>query len=748
MKNPLLSVGALLLLCLTTSINSYAQRIQLLDENTKEPISFASFQYGSQVGYSDDFGRIDYRFISDVPMKISHINYGTWKIAPSLLKNGGVVSKPLQLQDLYPVTVIALRSKSSEVKDLKLTYEDNLSHDAATVLLRNPLFSSIQKSGGYGFDPVMRGFKYDQLNIVLNGAQGATAACPNRMDPPTSQLAPNMIDKVEIIKGPYALRYGTGLGATINFISNPLLFSTEKQFNGRVSTSYETNGNVKRTEAKVGHVSEFVNVNIFGAWSEGDDYLAGDEKAVQADFKRGSLGADLGLKLSKNQNLKLSAIRNFARDTDFAALAMDLRKDDTWLLNADHNISFQNKKIESWHTTAYLSKVNHLMDNLLKQLDPRMMNASTTALSQNYGMRTEGKIVSNNINAYVGADTRIETTEGIREREVLMGPMKGTILIDNPWQESQLQKSGVFAELNWYKNGLRLVAATRLEAVTAQMNAEDEAFALNNQDWDATQFNPNISAGMLKNLNKGISLGFWLARAQRSASISERFINFFPIGQDPYELLGNPNLIPEVNNQADFTFEWKTQKTVLNLDIFASYLNNYISSVIDPDLKAKTSSSPGVRRFVNLGDAFKTGFELSWSQQISQHFNHGFASSYTYGQNLENDQALPEIAPMDLRYNLAATLLDGKLRPAVVVRYVTKQTRIASDFGETETPSFSTVGLSCDYVLLKNLSLSAQVQNLFNQNYYEHLSRSVASATSRVYAKGRTAQFTLNWIFQ
>ena len=41
--------------------------------------------------------------------------------------------------------------------------------------------------------------KYDQLNIVLNGAQCATAACPNRMDPPTSQLAPNTIEKVEIV---------------------------------------------------------------------------------------------------------------------------------------------------------------------------------------------------------------------------------------------------------------------------------------------------------------------------------------------------------------------------------------------------------------------------------------------------------------------------------------------------------------------------------------------------------------------
>ncbi|MEZ5022434.1 MAG: TonB-dependent receptor plug domain-containing protein [Chitinophagales bacterium] len=70
-------------------------------------------------------------------------------------------------------------------------------------------------------DPVLRGFKYDQLNIVMDGVQSATAACPNSRIPPTSQMAPNMLDRIEILKGPHALRYGSGFGGTINFISNP-----------------------------------------------------------------------------------------------------------------------------------------------------------------------------------------------------------------------------------------------------------------------------------------------------------------------------------------------------------------------------------------------------------------------------------------------------------------------------------------------------------------------------------------------
>ena len=75
----------------------------------------------------------------------------------------------------------------------------------------------------------VRGFKYDRLNIVMNGSQSAIAACPNRMDPPTSQVPTSTIQKVEVYKGPYALRYGAGFGGTINFVSEPLVFTTKPE---------------------------------------------------------------------------------------------------------------------------------------------------------------------------------------------------------------------------------------------------------------------------------------------------------------------------------------------------------------------------------------------------------------------------------------------------------------------------------------------------------------------------------------
>ena len=252
---------------------------------------------------------------------------------------------------------------------------------------------------------------------MLNGSQGATAACPNRMDPPTSQMSPNTLDRIEVLKGPHALRFGTGFGATINFVPTKLRFAETAGIYGRVSSGYEGNGAVFRNEGKIGFNGENHDITVFGSWSQGNDYTAGNGNLVAADFNRGSFGTNIGLALGTNNQLRLSAIYNVARDADFPALPMDLREDDTWLFNARHDITFTNKNLSSWNTTLFASFVDHLMDNLLKPLDPRMLNASTAAKTFNYGGRTEGIWNFSASNLFAGADFRREGAEGIRTRE-------------------------------------------------------------------------------------------------------------------------------------------------------------------------------------------------------------------------------------------------------------------------------------------------------------------------------------------
>ena len=718
--------------------------IKLLDTKTKSAIEGAVYQYGNQSGVTNADGIISIDFIESTSMIISHLSYGYLTLSPEEVKNALTEGQYMMIEKVVivqPVTVIALRPSSQNPESLELGDQDRLAHDGGALLNQTPLISSIRKSGSYGFDPVMRGFKYDQLNVVINGAQSAIAACPNRMDPPTSQIAPNMMDRIEILKGPHSLRSGSAFGGTINFISAAPSFSIQNDIYGRLTGEYESNGNILRSEGTLGFRGSMYDLGIFGSWSEGGDYTDGNGNTVPAEFLRGSFGTALGLKISKTQHLNLSATRNLARDVDFPTLMMDLRTDDTWLFNANHVITFSNKALNSWNTTAYVSIVNHVMDNLSKNLDPRMLNAITDATTQTYGGRTEGSWNYSNGKLYAGADLKIEQAQGTRSREFLMGPNMGNTLYDNVWQDGQIAKTGLFGEYHLTKGSLNFVFSGRMEVNSSKINDPANEFTDVNAETSNTQFNPSLSVGGVNNFENGFNIGLWLGRAQRSGSLTERFINYFPVGMDPYEVIGNPELAPEVNNQIDLTFGYKSKGTHVELTFFSSFLQDYISSEIRTDLSPRLPMSPGVRQFINIDEAFIAGFEASWSQILFAGLQHNMSVAYTYGQDKVLNEPLPEIAPLDFRYTLMGSYLKNKLHPELVFRTVIAQERVSANFGETTTPAFTLLDFNVRYQVSKMLRVATGVQNLFDTAYYEHLNRNMSG--SPINAPGRNVFISL-----
>lgn len=743
------------MLCCMTSWSVMAQAqtstVQLLDKDLKFPIINATFIYGDQKGLSDEDGRITFAYLPGEKMTISHLSYGTWTWSDEDIRqvmDRGVFYRREITIDFLPATVIALRLPLLDLRgEIPIGQRDRVAHDAATVLGQLPAFNSIRKGGNYGFDPVFRGFKYDQLNIVLDGAQSATAACPNRMDPPTSQMTPNVLERIEILKGPYALRFGAGMGATINFVSGKPVFEDKLTSHGRVSSAYESNGNVLRVESRIGLSGARFHLNVFGAWAQGDDYRSGNGESQQADFSRGSFGANLGLKLTENQLLQLSTTYNRARDSDFPALAMDLREDDTWLFNVAHDLKIEGESLKSWKTTAFSSFVDHRMDNLLKNMDPRMLNAVTNATTANYGVRTEGTWQFTTGKLYLGADAKVEEAEGIRTREFLRGPNAGNTVQDNAWQDGQIQKIGLFGEWHRRMGEFDYVLSARLAFNQAEINQPDESFTQITSATKIQQINPAASIGLMKDLTPDLRASLWLGRAQRSGSLAERFINFFPIGQDPFEMLGTPDLDPEINNQADLTLKWGKERSTVDLTLFAAYLQDYISSEIDPSLAPRIPMSPGVRRFINIDRAVKTGFEATWTQQLPFNLHQQFSVAYTYGQDLSREEPLPEIAPLDLRLTLWGNYVNGRIRPELRLRHVLAQERTSLEFGETATPSFTLVDLLFNTNVTESTYLSVGVNNLFDVNYYEHLARSVRGVASPIFAPGRNLFVNLGLSF-
>lgn len=727
-----------------------AKKLVLQGEKNAEVLSYAHYVYGNQKGIADVNGQITLVADPAASLEISHLSAGYHKISATAvleaLKTGKLLVSGVMAYTLQPVTVIAVRPSSGSKETLKVGSQEQIAHDAGAYLQQNPVIAGIRKSSSSGLDPVLRGFKYEQLTVVTDGACATTAACPNRMDPPTSQISLNMVEKVEVYKGPYALRFGNSFGGTINFISAASSFTEKVKPLARVTAGYEANGQVFRTEAMAGISTKSINWQVFGALSKGSDYHAGNGDTVPASFSRNTIGTNFSALLGKRQDVKLSVQHNYAKDVDFPSLMMDLRTDDAWMMNARHNIRFTDMQLQQISTSAYATFVDHFMDNRLKVINPRMMNAETPAKTSNIGARSEAVFQKAGMKLYTGIDIKREEAEGSRMREYLMGPMAGKTLYDNAWQHGFISRYSLFAEYQSRKEAWGLVVSARLELNQSDVKDPDDKFLAAYPNPATSQINPSLSAGLTRYWNSKLNTALWLGRTQRSGSLTERYISFLAVGLDAFEMVGNPEIKPEVNNQADLSMNFQNEGTSLNFSVFASVLQDYISGVKDTTLTPKITTSPGVRRFVNIDNALMTGFEAGFGQLLPLGLKVDLSMAYVYGKNLKTDKPLAEIPPLDIRLSVAGSYFNGKLNPAITYRYVSEQDRISEEFGENRTPAFSLLDISVDYALLSSLKVRAGVKNLLDEAYYEHLTRAFNGKPDMpLYAPGRNLYVTLNY---
>ncbi|MCA6450769.1 MAG: TonB-dependent receptor [Chitinophagaceae bacterium] len=628
-------------------------------------------------------------------------------------------------ETLSPVSVYALKGKPTH-RSLKLTHADWVKHDAGEVLLQIPGFSSIRKSGDFGFDPVFRGFKWEQVSILNDGGLTAHAACPNRMDPPSSQVMINQVEKIEVIKGPHNFRFGPATGAVVNFKTADPVFSSQKEIFGRINIGGESNGNIFRTEGQLGMRGKNIQVSLAGSYSNGQDYRDGSGTIIPAVFNRGAINLNAAYQVKQNQVASVNITRNFARNTSFPTLMMDLLSDDTWMIQGKYQVKSANRWYSQWNTQVFTSFVDHQMGNGLRPASATMLS-HVFSNTQTSGGRTEFQIKRNNQTIYLGADLKYEYANGNRTRTMITGMMAGKTFTDTLWQKASLLHTGFFGHFDKTIGKYEFTLSSRIDLVHAKPKAVSAKYAGTNTDLETVDLNPSISAGINRIFSRSFQAGLWLGRGVRSASITEKFINFLPVGLDAYEVVGNAQLRPEVNTQLDLILAYKNQYTSVQLTLFTSSVQNFISSVVDPTLKPVVSTAPGVRKFINISTARLSGFEFHWNQQAGNRIRNEFTATYTQGQNRELDQPLPEINPFEIRNKLQAELYKNRITGYISLRHSFEQNRVSAAFSEKTTAAFTVTDLGLNIKPAAKLQFTLAVQNLFNITYKEHLSRYISS---------------------
>ncbi len=246
------------------------------------------------------------------------------------------------------------------------------------------------------------------------------------------------------------------------------------------------------------------------------------------------------------------------------------------------------------------------------------------------------------------------------------------------------------------------------------LNYESSSFPVSERTFHSV----SASISVLKETFDNIYFGANLSRTSRAPSIEELFSQGPHLAAYSYEM-GNPDLDGEYGYGSELFGYWQSDLVFASVNGFYNYLPYFV-----------TSRNTGETNFSQLLPIYQSegveaelyGIEAKIDHKICKCIRAIANFSYTIGNNKTDDLPLPQIPPfkafLEMRY------VANELEFGVNAEYVAEQNKL--DKFELPTDSYFIMGIYGRYSFLALSSyhtLSFRADNIFDTEYYNHLSR-------------------------
>jgi len=591
-------------------------------------------------------------------------------------------------------------------------------------------------------EPSIRGLGWERVTTQVDFLP-LYGSCPARMDPPTVYLTPESIDNLIVVKGLPSVTYGPGgtggrvMARTVSDPTTQALHGTS----GHASATYNggRDGYSSRAGGKAGNGTVEVGVNANGV--NFSDYESGGGKTVPGENRSYGAGATLRWTPNENNGYWLNWNGHKIDHIDYPALPMDATDVDsnTMTFGSRHQANGNNFQALEWQ--AGFARIDHTMDNA-KKPNRGMVEAEAVTESQTFGGRiaTEWNF-SPDADWTMGADGHYLTRDAVRER-FMVGP--GMTFYDPIWPDATQGQLGLFVERKArFSNDQQLRLGLRVDGVDSAIRKGDElldpplaaygtvndayAYFYGNDARDTDQTEFLVSGNALWEIPQTENLQWFLGAGvvQRAASVTERYYSFAP-APGGY-LVGNPSLNPETKLELDGGGHFSGDHIEIGAQLFTSYVWDYI---LETGIGQETigGNLSQIRGFENT-DALLIGGEIEGNVWLSDHWSLPFAVAYVRGRDVSANENLPLIPPLNGHIGIRWEW-DKSVQPwaEAILRLAAEQTQIDPRYPESETPGYQVVDLRGGVRLPYGISFEAGVENLFDQDYTEHLSRTTALA--------------------
>jgi iron complex outermembrane recepter protein len=196
----------------------------------------------------------------------------------------------------------------------------------------------------------------------------------------------------------------------------------------------------------------------------------------------------------------------------------------------------------------------------------------------------------------------------------------------------------------------------------------------------------------------------------------------------------NPNMGTQVPNQdldnekvwgIDLGADGDIENFYYTSALYYQEYKDYIE-LVNTGYKTTATNLP-IKQFINLDKAKVYGLELLLGYELKNNIFAELSYTYTKGENEDDNQPLAYISPQKVTLSLAQRNKKG-FSWEIEQELVDRQDRVSFVNGEVETSGYGVTNLSASYGfgragLLKDITLSCELNNLFDKDYRTHLSK-------------------------
>lgn len=755
----------LAIILLFPSVLSAQVKGKVVNEENEPLVGVTIFNSAHAIGTSTDIsGRfyLDTEVHHPLELEISYLGYENKKIIVmpdnKPIDIGLVILMAGSLQ-LETVTVTEESAKNeNSLAGYKLGeafFENNIRGSFAAALEKLPGISAINVGVGIA-KPVIRGLSSNRIIVNQNGIKQESQqwALDHGLE-----IDPFDVDRVEIVKGPATIQYGSdGLGGVINIRSGEI--PPEGELHGSMMGLYKTNnahwgGTVKAALNKNNFFfSGRLTRQAFGDYQVPADRFEynGFILPVINNRLKNTAGTEQNISLStgyagKNTVTRIS-FNHYSLEAGIFAGAVGFPR--AYALEDDGN--YRNIETPKQKADHYRLTFNH---SLSVGKDHLNINAGYQKNRRGeFSVPEFHNIPVSEIDFNDQLALALELTTYTANAHYEKALMKGKIIYgaDLQWQENtrggfeyllpdfRTLRSGGFAFYERKQNekliingGIRGDIGRNKTDYTRQYvwdSNENIIDSLTSIATDNTFYNWSASLGSNYTINEKIAIKINMAKSFRIPYPSETSSNGIHHGTFRHEQ-GTADLRSEDGYQFDLSLSYRKGRFSFDASAYFNFFRNYI--YLGPSFPARFSTLPEAGQIFRYrqDDAIYTGVEMAWSYRFGKNIVWNQSGDYIRSYNLNTGLALP-FTPQprlknELQWNSGQIWALKKPSVSIEHHYFMAARGIGRvDRSERETPSTGLINIRLGFELnmyKQSLLLSFQLQNAFDTYYLNHLSR-------------------------